>query len=352
MRIALDAMGGDNAPHTIVHGTVLAARRRDNRSQFLLVGQEEPVRRALRRYEAHYRVSGLPIEIVDAPEVIGMDEPPSLALRRKKKCSLLVAMRLEREGKSDGVISAGNTGAFMAAALVALGRLRGVWRPAIATFVPTEIGPGIMLDVGANVDSKPENLLQFATMGSIYAQYILDRASPRVGLLSVGEEKSKGDALTRATHELLSRSTLNFLGNVEGRDILKGKVDVVVCDGFVGNVVLKFAESIVALLYSSIKESIERDLRAKLGALFLKPALKDFARKMSYEEYGGAPLLGINGDCVVCHGRSTAKAISSAIKVAERFVQQRVNQHIQEQLHNHGMHLAPGRKKSTVAPPV
>jgi len=328
MYIALDAMGGDNAPHTIVEGTILAAKRKENTSQFILVGNEKTINQEL----AKHNVKGLSISIVHASEAIDMNESPAQALRKKKDSSISVATKLQKEGKVDALVSAGNTGAVMASCLLGLGRLKGVLRPAIATFVPTEKGVCILLDVGANVNSRPTNLLQFAVMGSIYAQYVFDRENPKVGLLSVGEESSKGDELTVAVHQLLSTSSLNFIGNLEGRDILKGKADVVVCDGFVGNVILKFAESVLDMLTVSIKEYVYTNLRSRIGAFLLKPAMKEFGKKMNYEEYGGAPLLGIDGVCIVCHGRSSAKAIMNAIRVAERFIERKVNDHIKEQL--------------------
>ena len=266
-----------------------------------------------------------------------MDESPITALRKKKNTSIAVALSLHRQGRVDAVVSAGNTGAVMASSVWTLKRLEGVDRPAIASFFPTEKEPIIVLDVGANADCKPLNLYQFAVMGSIYARSILGRRNPRVGLLSIGEESSKGNELTLEAHRLLGRSSLNFIGNLEGKDILTGDVDVVVCDGFVGNVILKFTESIERILTTHFNKHLRSNLRSKLGALLLKPVFENFRKDFDYAEYGGAPLLGIDGVSIICHGKSSPKAISNAILVARRMVREGINEMIKQRLKENGI---------------
>jgi glycerol-3-phosphate acyltransferase PlsX len=335
--VAVDAMGGDHGPAPIIEGAIQAAKLSKGRYKVVLVGDEVAIKTELAQgvgkdefEEDDLKKYG--VEVVHASQTVEMHESPTDALRRKRDSSILVGLRLQKENKAQAFISTGNTGAVMAASLFELGRLKGVSRPAIASFMPTEHGGCILIDVGANMDCKPHHLLQFAFMGSSYAQYVFDRSNPKVGLLSVGEEKSKGSEIIQKAHELLSASKLNFIGNIEGKDILKGTADVVVCDGFIGNIILKFAESVVRMFYGSIKRYIYTSIFAQLGALLLKPALKKFAQDLDYEEYGGAPLLGVNGVCIICHGRSSAKAIKNAVMVATRCVSHRVNDHIQEQL--------------------
>ncbi len=321
MKIALDAMGGDKAPVGIVDGAVEAVRETKGRIEVTLVGGRETIE----RYIAERHWSTKHLDIVDAPEVIGMSESPATAIRRKRNSSISVAMKLQKEGAVGAVVSAGNTGAVVASSLLSLGRLPGIDRPAIAIFVPTRNGGTVLLDGGANSDCDPHNLLQFAFMGSAYAETILGRATPRIGLLSIGEESSKGNELTRAAHELLRRSDLNFVGNVEGRDIFVGSVDVVVTDGFVGNVLLKFTESIVYYINSLIKEEIVKSGVAKLGATMMKPVFRSLKRTLDYAEYGGAPLLGVDGVTIICHGGSSSLAIKNAILAAEGFVTGDIN---------------------------
>ncbi|MEW6685167.1 MAG: phosphate acyltransferase PlsX [Candidatus Edwardsbacteria bacterium] len=341
IKIAVDAMGGDNAPEVIVDGAIGAARESEGRFEVLLVGLEEKVRKELDRHhrlkKLYHRVKKLPISIVNATQTIEMGESPIEALKKKPNSSISLGIQLQKEKKADAFVSAGNTGAVMAATLLRLDRLEGIDRPAIATFVPTEHGTAIVLDVGANVDCKPHHLLQFATMGSIYSQYIFNRENPKVGLLNVGEESSKGNELTQKTYQLLASSSLNFIGNLEGKDVLHGTADVIVCDGFVGNVLLKLTESVIVLFFSIIKQHVYTNLWAKIGAFLLKPALKQFATDFDYAEYGGAPLLGVNSTCIICHGRSTAKAIGNAIRLAAQFVEKRVNEHIKEALKKYQM---------------
>lgn len=321
MKIALDSMGGDCAPEMIIDGAVEAASEGEGRFQIVLVGKKEIVE----SYIADKRLSDRNIEIVDAPEVIGMSESPATAVRRKRNSSIVTAMRLQKEGSVQAVVSAGNTGAVVASSLVFLGRLHGINRPAIAINLPSKTGGTILLDGGANSDCDAHNLLQFAFMGSIYAENLLGRTSPKVGLLSIGEEKSKGNELTRSTYELLEGSELNFVGNVEGRDIFMGEVDVVVTDGFTGNIVLKFSESIVQYLSSLVREGLGRYPLAKLGAAMMKPVFRDIGLALDYAEYGGVPLLGLNGVVIIGHGGSSARAIKNAILAAERIVKSDIN---------------------------
>ena len=326
MRIALDSMGGDKAPEVNVEGAVLAAKEMD--LELVLVGNEAVIREELARHE----IRGLKISLKGASQVVGMDESPISAMRRKKDSSIVRAIGLLREEKVEAVVSAGNTGATVAAAKICLATIPGVDRPAIATLMPTPAGPSVLLDAGANVDSRPKNLYQFAVMGSIYAEYILGKARPRVGLLSIGHEESKGNELTKEAHRLLKGSSLNFVGNVEGRDIFNGRVEVIVCDGFIGNVVLKTCEGIAETLEGSLRQELRRGLRARLGALLNQRAYRNFQKQGDYAERGGAPLLGIEGVCVVSHGGSSPKAIKNALKMASEFVKYKVNEYIRRAL--------------------
>jgi glycerol-3-phosphate acyltransferase PlsX len=318
MRVAIDAMGGDYAPREIVAGAVRAARELE--VDVTLVGPTALLQGELRSLDA----SGLPIRIEEAPEVIGMAEAPAMALRRKRRASVVVAVDLVRRGDADAMVSAGNTGAAMAAALLILGRIEGIDRPAIAAVLPTLRGRAIMLDVGANVDCPPKHLLQFALMGSVYASRVLGIAKPRVGLLSNGAEDTKGtEAVIRAA-ELLRRTNLHFTGNVEGRDFFDGTADVVVCDGFVGNIALKFGEGLAVGIFTLLREELSRGLPVRLGVALARPRLRALARRMDYTEYGGAPLLGVNGVCIISHGSSKAKAIRNAVALAEESVRARM----------------------------
>jgi len=327
MKIAVDAMGGDFAPKQIVLGAVAAAKQLD--CEIVLVGDEEQVQAELEKISDW---KNLKISIHHASEVIGMDEHPGAAVRRKKDSSIVVATKLVKKGECDAVLSAGSTGAAVASALFGLGRVKGVDRPTIATPIPTVHGATLLLDSGANVDSKPHHLLQSAMMGSIYYKYVFGEKKPRVGLLNIGEEATKGNEQALATYPLLENlKTINFIGNAEGRDIPKGTFDVVVCDGFVGNVVLKFAEGLAKTLLKLIKEAIcDGGIFAKLGALLLAPALKKLAKRVDAAEYGGAPLLGVDGCYIICHGSSNARAIQSAINVANEYVKNNVLEHIKK----------------------
>jgi glycerol-3-phosphate acyltransferase PlsX len=328
LTIAVDAMGGDHAPKSEVEGAIQAAQAQYAR--VILVGQEAVVRAELEKHPAAY---GLPIEIHDAKEFITMEDSAAKAVRLKKDSSIRIACRLMRDGIAQGVVSAGNTGAVMATAKIVLGMVRGVDRPALAMALPTGTGnPVVVLDVGANVDCTPEMLAQFAVMGEIYSRLIFHTARPRVGLLSIGEEEHKGNELTRAVSPLLKGLPINYLGNVEGRDVFTGVADVVICDGFVGNVVLKVSEGLVDVFKGMLKESLTTTMTRSLGAWLSRDAYTDFKTRLDYSEYGGAPLLGLKGVSIICHGRSNANAIKNAVRVAAEFAQGRVNEKIEAEL--------------------
>jgi glycerol-3-phosphate acyltransferase PlsX len=334
-RITIDAMGGDYAPFSIVAGTVLAHKAYGDKVELTLVGDKAQIQTELKNLNAE----NLPIKIVHTTQVIGMGDEPAESVRKKPDSSIAVALGLQKKKESDAFISAGNTGAVMAASLIILGRLPAVNRPAIDTFFPTERGAALVLDVGANSDCKALNLYQFALMGSIYFSQVFGNENPKVGLLSIGEEKSKGNELTIASHKLISVADLNFAGNIEGRDILKGKADVVVCDGFVGNIILKFAESIDSFLGELVRRQVRVNLLAKIGALLLRPAFKDLKKNLDYAEYGGAPLLGIDGVSIICHGGSSPKAIKNAVKMAITMVQRDINHLFEARLAANGSYL-------------
>ncbi len=327
MRVAVDAMGGDHAPRAVVAGAVEAARA--GVGSVLLVGPSALLREELERSHAF----GLPIEVIEAPDVIGPEEQPVVAVRRKKNSSIAVGLGLVREGRADAFVSAGNTGALMAASLFILGRIPGVRRPAIGGIMPTVDGRGcLMLDMGAHMDASPLNLYQYAFMGSVYAEKVLGVANPRIGLLNVGTEENKGNELTKEAFRILRQSPLNFVGNVEGRDIFDRRADVIVCDGFTGNVILKTLEGVGQGMAALLRRELTSGLRVKLGALLARPALQRFARSVDYREYGGAPILGVDGPCIKCHGSSDAKAVANGIKVAVRVASQGVTGVIRQQL--------------------
>lgn len=328
MKIAVDAMGGDFAPQSIVEGAVLAAKERG--VPVILAGDRERIEYELSKYEA----KSLPISIHHASEVVGMQESPSAALRKKKDTSVKVCFNLVKSGEASAVVSAGNSGAAMAIGMVTLRKLKGVDRPALAVTLPTLKGMAIMLDVGVNVDCKPYHLIQFAIMGSVHARYILNKERPRIGLLSNAAEEGKGNDLTRETHKFLKNSSMNYIGYVEGRDIYYGDVDVVVCDGFVGNVALKISEGLADALKFMLKKELRSSVSAKIGYLFAKKAFDAIKRKVDYSEYGGAPLLGINGICIISHGSSSAKAVKNAIYLANNYAHQKINIHLLEDLEN------------------
>lgn len=328
MAIALDAMGSDRAPRPEIEGAIQAARHHG--VEVLLVGPEPQLRAELDR---HSSAAGLPIGIVHASEVITMEDKAAQAVRSKRDSSMRVGLRLVREGRAEGFVTAGNTGAAMATAKMVLGSLPGVDRPALAAVFPTALGTAaILLDVGANVDCSPENLEQFAVMGEIYFRSIFGTRRPRVGLLSIGEEETKGNELTRQAFQLLKQLPLNFVGNVEGRDLYNGQVDVIVADGFVGNVALKISEGVAHLVRSILKESLRATITRQVGYLLSRSAFTDFKKRLDYSEYGGAPLLGVKGVCIVSHGSSNANAIKNAVRVASEFAQNGVNQKIEQGL--------------------
>jgi glycerol-3-phosphate acyltransferase PlsX len=326
--IAVDAMGSDRAPKPEVEGAIQAARQYG--IQVLLVGREAQVSAEL---DHHRQAARLPIQIVHASEVVTMEEKAAQAMRAKRDSSLRVGVRLVRDGTAAGFVTAGNTGAAMALAKMVLGVLPGVDRPALAAVFPTSRGTAaILVDVGANVDCKPENLEQFAVMGEIYSRSIFGTQQPRVGLLSIGEEQSKGNELTRQTYQLLKQLSLNFVGNVEGRDLYNGNVDVIVCDGFVGNVALKISEGVVELVRAALKESLRATITRQVGFLLSRQAFVEFKKRVDYAEYGGAPLLGLKGVCIVSHGSSNATAIKNAIRVASEFAERQINASIEQEL--------------------
>jgi len=326
--IAVDAMGADNAPKPEVEGSVLAARTLGVR--VLLVGLKDVIHAELANYP---EARSLPIEIVHASEQVTMHDSAAKAVRAKRDSSMRVAARLVRDGLAQGQVSAGNTGAMMATAKMVQGVVPGVERPALAGLFPTVKGtPVVVVDVGANVDCSSRMLAQFAVMGEIYSRVILHQRNPTVGLLSIGEEEHKGNEVTRAATPLLKTLPIDFIGNVEGRDIYTGKTDVVVCDGFIGNVALKVSEGLVEIIKHMLHESLEATITRKIGALLSKAAYTDFKKRVDYSEYGGVPLLGVRGVAIICHGRSNSNAIKNAIRVAAEFSRGRINQRIEDEL--------------------
>ena len=326
-RIAVDAMGTDTAPGPEVEGAIQAARA--GYAEVLLVGPQDLLKQELGQHNAR----GLPIEIVHASETVTMKDAAAKAFRRKRDSSIRVTSRLVREGQADGMISAGNTGAVMTTAKIVLGMLEGVDRPALAAVFPTSQGKAaVLLDVGANVDCKPHHLEQFAIMGEVYYRVIFGIERPRVGLLSIGEEAHKGNDLTHEAFELLRQLPADFVGNVEGRDLYNGRVEVIVCDGFIGNVALKISEGLVETISSLLKEALSSTLTSKVGYVLARKAFRNFKKRVDYSEYGGAPLLGVRGVCIICHGGSNANAIKNAIRVAAEFAEGKVNEKIERDL--------------------
>lgn len=324
LHIALDAMGGDRGPEELVSGAVMAAREFD--LELSLIGDQAKLGDIL---ATHGKLSSR-VHLVHASQVVGMDESPFEAIRRKKDSSIMKAFALHKEGKVDAVVSAGNSGATLAAAIKLLGRLEHVSRPGIAGIFPTLKGPVVMMDVGANVDCRSLHLLQFGVMAAAFSQVLFGLDRPRVGLLSIGEEGGKGNVLVKKSHELFQQSSLNYIGNVEGRDTFQGDVDVMVCDGFVGNVCLKLSEGLAEAVMGMLGEEISKSFKAKLGYLLAKDAFVSFKKRVDYAEYGGAPLLGIRGNAIICHGRSSGVAIKNAIRVASEMARNRVNDRITE----------------------
>jgi glycerol-3-phosphate acyltransferase PlsX len=326
--IAVDAMGGDTAPRTEVEGAVRAARSLG--IQIVLVGREEVLKRELGQQNGQ---GSLPIQIVHASEQVTMQDSAARAFRSKRDSSMRVASRLVRDGIAQGLVSAGNTGAAMATAKMVQGMVPGVDRPALASTFPTIKGtPAVLMDVGANVDCSPQMLAQFAVMGDIYARVILHLKEPRIGLLSIGEEEHKGNELTRNATPLLKSLAIHFIGNVEGGDLYTGKADVLICDGFIGNVALKVSEGLIEVVKQMLQESLQATITRKIGHVLSRAAFTDFKKRVDYSEYGGALLLGVRGVCVICHGRSNANAIKNAIRVAAEFAEHRIDQRIETEL--------------------
>lgn len=334
MKIAIDAMGGDLAPRSTVEGALLYDKETGGKHHLVLFGDKSRLESEI---EKHHFNTPRNISIHHTTQIVDMGDSPTVALKQKKDSSLMKGLQLHRDGEVDAFVSAGNTGAQMVGSLLILGRMEGVLRPALGSFLPSEGGVVLLIDVGANVDSKPIHLLQFGLMGSIFINYIFGIEKPRIALLSIGEEKSKGNELVIAANELMASRLPNFCGNIEGRDILYGKADVIVTDGFVGNTILKFAESIMNVFGSTFKRNVGKNLFSMLGAFMVKHIFKEMKSSFDYEEYGGVPLLGVNGISIICHGRSTSKAISNAIRVAVEIGEKQVNLHIQEQLKSRGL---------------
>ena len=322
-------MGGDHAPQVNIEGAVETVQESDD-IEVILVGDEAAIRKELKgRKNKSGRIS-----VVHASQVVEMHESPTVAIRKKRDSSIRIGVGLVKAGKADAFVSAGHSGAVMGTSLLLLGMSKGVDRPAIATLMPTLKDTFILLDVGANVDCKPENLHQFALMGNTYCKLILGREKPKVGLLSIGEEDVKGNELTKEAFKLIKQSSVNFIGNIEGKDIFTGIADVVVCDGFIGNIALKISEGLAETILKMLKKEISSITAGRIGYLMLKPAIRNFKKRTDYDEYGGAPLLGINGTSIISHGRSSAKAIRNALRVANDFARKRVYEAISEAIHS------------------
>ncbi len=326
MRIAVDAMGGDHAPRVNVDGALAAAREFGISS--LLVGRAAELKPLLAQAGSH----GEDIEIVDAPEVVTMGDPATAAIRKKRNSSIRVAANCVRDGRAQGLVSAGHTGAAMVSAKMVIGMIEGVDRPALATILPNLTGHCLLLDVGANPDAKTQHFKEFAVMGSIYAQLVFGRKNPSIGLMSIGEEDSKGTDRTKEAFKTLKETGLNFIGNVEGRDVFNGKVDVIVTDGFTGNVILKVSEALAEMVEKLLREEIKKTLKASVGFLLSRQAFRNFKSRLDYSEYGGAPLLGAKGCVIICHGRSSAKAVKNAIRLAAEFSRRKLAEKIQSSI--------------------
>lgn len=326
--VAVDAMGGDNAPTELVKGAVDAVKQRDD-IKILLVGIEDVVSQELQKYE--YQKDR--IEVVNATEVIATDEPPVNAIRKKKDSSIVVALNLVKSGQADAFVSAGSSGAILVGGQLIVGRIRGIERPPLAPLIPTKDGVSLLIDCGANVDARASHLVQFAKMGSIYMENVVGVKNPRVAIVNIGAEEEKGNALVKETMPLLKNCTdINFIGNIEARDIPSGYADVIVCEAFVGNVILKLYEGIGAMLLGKVKEGLMSSLRSKIGALLIKPALKSTLKTFQTDEYGGAPLLGLNGLVVKTHGSSKAKEVTNSIIQCVSFKNEKINEKIKEKL--------------------
>ena len=319
MKIAVDGMGGDNAPQAVVEGAVAAAR--EGGCEIILVGKREQLEAELAKHNA----ANLPITVHNATQEVEMDESPSLAYRKKKDSSIAVGMGLVKSGDADGFISAGNTGAMMAHATLMLRLIPGISRPAIVVMLPTQKGWTLLMDAGASVDCKPQALFEFGIMGSVYGAHVLEKENPTVGLLNIGEEEGKGNEVCKLAGSMLKEASINYIGNTEGKELYRGSTDVVVCDGFVGNITLKVSESVAEMFGSALKEVFSANWRTKLGYMLVKPKLEEFKKRVDYHEYGGAPLLGVNGNVFICHGSSKAKSIKNGIRHVIDFAREDVN---------------------------
>jgi len=339
IKIAVDAMGGDYAPRAIVDGAIAAAM--DHDLHLILVGQKDLIHKEMERYPSN----NLPVSVQDAPQDIGMKELPSAVFKKKRDSSICVALDLVRQGEAHALVSAGNSGAILAASMLILRRLQGVDRPAIATSLPTKKGTSFLLDAGSNVDCKPFHLVQFAIMGSTYAKFILGKEQPTVALLSNGQEDTKGNELTRECNSILKKSSLNYVGYLEGRDIYEGSADVIVCDGFVGNIALKISEGLAEAFVHFMEEEMKKGFLSRIGFILSRKAFRRLKRMSDYSEYGGAPLLGIDGIAIVSHGSSSAKAIKNAILVAKELVERKLNQFLMEDLEKNQELQSLGRKR-------
>ncbi|TCT16968.1 phosphate:acyl-[acyl carrier protein] acyltransferase [Natranaerovirga pectinivora] len=327
INIALDAMGGDNAPEAMVQGAVDALNYSDDIKLFL-VGKEQEIAKELEKYT--YDKNRL--EIVNADEVIETDEAPVVAIRKKKESSMVKGLQLVKDKKVEAFVSSGNTGALLAGGTFIVGRIKGIDRPALAPLIPTKKGVSLLIDCGANVDAKPAYLVQFAKMGSIYMENIIGIEKPVVGLINIGEEDSKGNELTKETFPLLKEAPVNFMGNIEAREIPSGKADVLVCDAFVGNILLKYTEGLGLTFFGFVKEAIMSNLQSKLGGMLLKKSLKKMAKRFDYTEYGGAPLLGLDGLVVKAHGSANAKVVKNTIIQCIKFSNMKINEKIKENI--------------------
>jgi glycerol-3-phosphate acyltransferase PlsX len=327
MKIAIDVMGGDFAPDCNING-ILSALTEDPDIKIIAVGDTQIMGGLATFQEA----SPEKLKLIHITSIVAMDESPSRALKEKQESTIGICANLVRDRRADAMVTAGNTGATVAYALMRIGRLEGVNRPALATVFPTQGEPSVVIDVGANARVKPMNLLEFAIMGQVYAEEVLGIDDPSVGLLSVGEEEAKGYEVIKEANHLLKEANINFYGNIEGGDILKGATNVIVCDGFVGNVVLKFAESISDVVFTTLKTMISKSVKRKMGAWLMKSALRDFKRIWDPSEYGGAPLIGLNGTCIICHGSANPKAIRNGILLAKKCVEKKINEKIMEKL--------------------
>jgi glycerol-3-phosphate acyltransferase PlsX len=337
MKIALDAMGGDFGPPNLVLGAVMALREYPHITKLFLVGDTPQIEAELKK---HHCTDGR-IEIVHSTQVVDMSDRAWSAVRRKKDSSVSRAVDLVKHGQADAIVSAGHTGAAVAAAMIKLRTLEGIDRPGIAAVLPTETNVFVLIDAGANIDARPEHLVQYAFMGTVYSRHVLGYKSPKVGLVSLGEEDVKGNEMTKEVFKMLKKSSLNFVGNIEGRHLFEDPVEVVVCDGFVGNVILKTCESISVAIFQWLKHELSKTTMRKLGAFLARDSFRSIRDKTNYEEYGGSPLLGVNGICIIAHGSSTPLAVKNALRVAAESIEQQVNPHIVEEIRRYNEKAAP-----------